>query len=337
MSNKDLLEVALREAENFYVRYGPPTLRGLFYILVSKGVIPNTVTSYKKLSKIIAEARYKGEFPWYLIKDTTRWAIPLEKSAYYPTKPLTVDEIKTIMKSYIETYSDVRVNPWEDQKCRIFIVLEKEAQEDVCRKLISEAWPFGVKELRVIRGYDSATDIYMLAEEISHTPETQRPVVLLLGDFDPSGEDIARDFARRLKMLSRRNDVVIEKVAVTLDHVISFDLPAKPEKEDEIKKMRRDPRYKSYVEKIKALAETDERVKKLVERYGSHEIRVELDALTAIKPEEFKDIIRKAIEKYFDYEIYENVTKRKEEELKKKAEEVKKQSLEALRKIFEAL
>jgi len=334
MSNKELLEVALKEAENFFVRYGPPTLRGLFYILVSKGVIPNTVTSYKKLSKVIAEARYKGEFPWYLIKDTTRWAIPLEKSTHYPTKSLTVDEIKAIIKSYIETYSDVRVNPWEDQKYRIFIVLEKEAQEDICRKLLQEAWPLGVKELRVIRGYDSATDVHMLAEEISHVPRTQRPVVLLLGDFDPSGEDIARDFVKRLKMLSRRNDIVAEKVAVTLDQIIDLDLPARPEKLDELEKMRRDPRYKSYIEKMKALAESDERVRKLIERYGSHEIRVELDALTALKPEEFKDILRKAIEKYFDYEIYENVTKKKEEELKKKAEEVKKQSLEELRKVF---
>jgi hypothetical protein len=334
MSNKELLEVALKEAENFYVRYGPPTLRGLFYILVSKGVIPNTVTSYKKLSKVIAEARYKGEFPWYLIKDTTRWAIPLEKSTHYPTKPLTVDEIKAIMKSYIETYSDVRINPWEDQKYRIFIVLEKEAQEDVCRKLITEAWPLGVKELRVIRGYDSATDVYMLAEEISHVPRSQRPVVLLLGDFDPSGEDIARDFVKRLKMLSMRDDIVTEKVAVTLDQIIDLDLPARPEKPDELEKMRRDPRYNSYVEKLKLLSESDDRIKKFVERYGSYEIRVELDALTAIRPEEFKDIVRKAIEKYFDYEIYENVTKKKEEELKKKAEEVKRQSLEELRKVF---
>jgi hypothetical protein len=49
----------------------------------------------------------------------------------------------------------------------------------------------------------------------------QRPVVLQLGDFDPSGEDIVRDFRERLMMLSKR-DVVFEKVAVTLDQVVGW-------------------------------------------------------------------------------------------------------------------
>jgi L-lactate utilization protein LutB len=83
------------------------------------------------------------------------------------------------------------------------------------------------------------------------------------------------------------------------------------------------------------MAETDERVKKLVEEYGSPEIRVELDALVALKPDEFKKILRESIERYFDREAYEKITKTKEEELKKKAEEIKKESLENLKKLFE--
>jgi hypothetical protein len=67
--------------------------------------------------------------------------------------------------------------------------------------------------------------------------------------------------------------------------------------------------------------------------YGSPEIRVELDALVALQPERFKEILRNAIAKYFDWEIYENVTKKKEEELRRKAEEVRRQTMEELKKL----
>jgi len=331
-----LVEIALKEAEAYYNQYGTSlTLRGLFYILVSKNIIPNTVSAYKRLSDVLAKARYRGEFPWHLLRDSTRRVIPMEKTTWYPTKPLSPDEIKMIIESYINSYVNVQVNPWEDQPYRIFVVVEKEALGDLVAKFISEVWEHGVREIRVIRGYDSATDVNLLAEDISQMPSRQKPVVLQLGDFDPSGEDIVRDFRERLKMLSKRDDIIFEKIAVTIDQIIDLKLPAKPESLEEITKMRRDSRYKSYVEKIKNMAETDERVKKLVEEYGSPEIRVELDALVALKPDEFKKILRETIERYFDREAYEKITKTKEEELKKKAEEIKKESLENMKKLFE--
>jgi 5S rRNA maturation endonuclease (ribonuclease M5) len=328
----ELVEVALREAEAYYRQQGTPlTLRGLFYILVSKNVIPNTVYSYQKLSRVLAQARYRGDFPWSLLKDTTRRSIHMEPLTYFQTKPLTPEEIKKFIERYIENYYDFSINPWENQRHRVVVALEKEALADAINKFILDTFKFGVYQLRVIRGYDSATDVHNLAETLETIPSEQTPVVLQLGDYDPSGEDIVRDFRDRLMMLSRRSDIIFEKVAVTVDQIIEMQLPAKPESLEEIQKMRRDPRYKKYVERIQRLAETDERVRRLVEIYGSPEIRVELDALVALKPDEFKEILKKAIEKYFDWNIYETVTKVKEEELRKMAEELKKQTIENLK------
>jgi hypothetical protein len=330
--SRELVEVALREAQSYYRQQGTAlTLRGLFYILVSKNVIPNTVYSYQKLSRVLAQARYRGEFPWHLIKDATRRSIWMEPLSHYQTKPLSPEELKKIIEDYVNRYYDVSVNPWEDQKHRVVVVVEKEALADAVNKFISETFPFGVYQVRVIRGYDSATDVHNLAETLESVPSSQVPIVLQLGDYDPSGEDIVRDFRDRLRMLSRRDDVVFEKVAVTIDQIVEMQLPAKPESLEEIQKMRRDPRYKKYVERIQRLAETDEKVRKLIEVYGSPEIRVELDALVALRPSEFKEILKKAIEKYFDWNIYETVTKVKEEKLKKMAEELKKQTIENLR------
>jgi hypothetical protein len=331
----DLVAAAYDAAWEYYLQHGTPlTLRGLFYILVSKGVIPNTVSAYKRLSEVLAKARYEGRFPWYLLKDVTRRRVDKELPTYYPTSPLSPEELRKILEDYISRYADVRLNPWEDQKYRVIVVVEKEALADAVDRFVSEVFPFGVYQVRVIRGYDSATDIHELAETVESIPPTQVPVVLQLGDYDPSGEDIVRDFRERLRMLSRRSDIVFEKVAVTLDQILDLQLPARPESVEEIQKMRRDPRYKSYIAKLQQLAEADERVRKFIENYGSPEIRVELDALVALKPEEFKRILKTAIERYFDWGVYESVTKPKEEELRRQAEEVRRQSMENLRKVL---
>ena len=63
---------------------------------------------------------------------------------------------------YVEEYSDVSINPWEDQPFRVVVVVEKEALGDLVCKFIDEVWEHGVYQVRVIRGYDSATDLYQL-------------------------------------------------------------------------------------------------------------------------------------------------------------------------------
>src|SRR4051794_36747225 len=50
----------------------PMTLRQLFYQLVSKQVIENTVNQYKRLSGVIADARKAGAIHWDWIEDRLR-------------------------------------------------------------------------------------------------------------------------------------------------------------------------------------------------------------------------------------------------------------------------
>jgi len=332
IKKNQLIEIARQEAEDYYNKHGTSlTLRGLFYILVSKNVIPNTVNSYKRLSAVLAEARYNGVFPWYLLRDSTRRFHYLETSTNYPTRPLTAEELRRIIEDYIRSYTNVSVNPWDDQNHRIIVVVEKEALGDLVTRFIEEVWEHGVYQVRVIRGYDSATDLHDLANAISYIPESQIPVVLQLGDFDPSGEDIVRDFRERLMMLSHRRDIVFEKVAVTIDQIASLQLPCRPESIEELEKMRRDPRYENYMRRLREEAERNETVRRLIEIYGSSEIRVELDALVALRADDFKQILRGAIEKYFDANVYNTVTQRRIQELREQAERVRRESLENLR------
>jgi hypothetical protein len=334
VKKNQLIEIAKQEAEDYYNKHGTSlTLRGLFYILVSKNVIPNTVNAYKRLSAVLAEARYNGSFPWYLLRDSTRRFHYLETTTNYPTRPLTAEEIRRIIEDYIRSYTNVSVNPWDDQNHRIIVVVEKEALGDLVTRFIEEVWEHGVYQVRVIRGYDSATDLHDLANAIGYIPENQTPVVLQLGDFDPSGEDIVRDFRERLMMLSHRRDIVFEKVAVTIDQIASLQLPCRPESVEELEKMRRDPRYENYMRRLREEAERNETVRRLIEIYGSSEIRVELDALVALRADDFKQILRRAIEKYFDANIYSTVTQRRIQELREQAERVRRESLDNLRSL----
>lgn len=54
------------------------TLRQLFYQLVARMVIPNTQVEYKRVGRIIADARDCGETDWGVIEDRTRnlYALP---------------------------------------------------------------------------------------------------------------------------------------------------------------------------------------------------------------------------------------------------------------------
>ncbi|MEM4621026.1 MAG: hypothetical protein QW607_12545 [Desulfurococcaceae archaeon] len=315
IESKWLLEVARREAEEYYIKNGIAiTLRGLFYILVSKGYIPNTKYTYRRLSDILAEARYDGKFPPHLIRDETRSSAFLERVELEPEE-LSEEELKELIKSVLENRSRYNVNPWKDQPKRVIILIEKAALYDLVKKIVEENFEFGVYKIKSTRGYDSATDIIELAEEIKELNKKEYKVVLLiLTDFDPSGEDIHRDYIERLKRVDSSLNFEAEKVAVTPDHIKMFDLPCSPDSAEELEKLKRDPRYKGFVDK-----------------WGL--VRVELDALVALYPEEFKQIVIEAIKKHFDYSIYENVTKKRMEEMKQRAKEVRQKNLEKLKNL----
>ena len=57
---------------SFLERGVTPTLRTVYYALVSKAIIPNTMSAYKRLSSVMVEARKEGKVRWGWIADETR-------------------------------------------------------------------------------------------------------------------------------------------------------------------------------------------------------------------------------------------------------------------------
>ena len=109
----------------------------------------------------------------------------------------------------------------------------------------------------------------------------QRPVILHLGDHDPSGVDMSRDVEDRLRMFMEYDEnedpvgygdrLIFERIALNWDQIQEYKPPPNPAKT------------------------TDSRAKKYIAEYGNDSW--ELDAL---RPDVMEGIIREAIEEFID-------------------------------------
>ncbi|MEM1672869.1 MAG: hypothetical protein QXT86_12545 [Archaeoglobaceae archaeon] len=337
VSWKNIVLEAKKEAQNYYSQHGiAPTLRGLFYILVSKNVIPNTINYYRTLSSVLAKERYVGNFPWYLIRDETRTFRWGEVGYSIVDAEKVVDELKNmkpedkerILKEYLKNKYRVKINKWEGQKYSVLVIVEKEAQYDAVEKVVNSDLKWSVATT-TSRGFESATALNHLVSWIEHVKKQERvPVLLFIFDWDPSGEYASiYDFIFRLCLLMYRDDreeimdrwskskidekeqiikdlvkdvgIVFEKVMLTWEQVKKYNLPPEPQDQETKRKLERDPRARMFLEKYGFLGQ------------------VEVDAMFALYYDEAKKIVDEAVKRYFDFNKYQEVVK-KEEELKKK-------------------
>jgi len=179
------------------------TVRQIYYQLVSRRVIANTLSEYSRLDRILVNLRKRRPDVNARIADRTR--------------PLYVGETSFL----------------NDQENYLEVWLEKDALSSVVRQVTDI---YGCA-LQVTRGYASLSILLNFTERV---PRGCRPVILYLGDFDPSGEDIFRNIKNVIN--ERFPDAIIEKVAVGKRDIIRYHLASIPVK-------RTDPRYEKFKEK----------------------------------------------------------------------------------------
>lgn len=199
------------------------TLRQLYYQLVSRNVVPNTERSYKALGVLVSDARLAGLMDWDAIEDRNR----------VPEVPLEFENLQDRVESALANY---RLPRWSGQEYYVELWVEKAALAGVLKPLADE---FHVT-LMVNRGYSSQSAMYGAAQRFLEHGARQ-PVLLYLGDHDPSGEDMVRDIRDRLSMFRVRHLDVI-KVALTMAQVEKYDPPPNPAKTT-------DSRAASYIAK----------------------------------------------------------------------------------------
>ena len=119
---------------------------------------------------------------------------------------------------------------------------------------------------------------------------TQEIHILYFGDFDPSGEDMDRHIQDAIEQFGLQDDIDIRRVAVTLEQIKRFNLPPVPNDQETLDKIRKDTRTNKFMEK-----------------YGGKLYAVELDALLAVIPDQFRVIVQQSVDQFFDERVYRKV------------------------------
>ncbi len=271
-----------------------PTLRTLFYRLVSLQVIPNTKNSYKQLSKVLVKERKEGNIEWDAIADEGRLVLCNFNDVYESPEQYIqrgINHIKNADSRY-------KVPRWYKQKHYVELWIEKQALADTFESLLED------RQVRIVvnKGYAGWTFLSENADrlmDIRLKDPDKRIHILYFGDFDPSGEDMDRHLSEALSHFGLEYIVDFERTAVTEDQIDKYNLPPIPEDRQTLEKLDNDSRKDGFIDKHGQL------------------IAVEIDALLAIVPEQFKQLVQESVDQYFDETIY------KREQAKQSAEKIR--------------
>ncbi len=190
------------------------TVRQLYYQLVARGIIPNTLQEYKRVASIINDGKLAGLVDWEAIEDRTREFVRQQRW----------DSGAQILRACISSYHQ---DMWIGQDRRVFVIVEKEALvgvlEPTCRQ-------YDVP-LLAARGYPSGTVLreFVQADILPCFDADQTPIILHLGDHDPSGIDMSRDLEERLSLFAEQ-PVTLHRIALNMQQVREVNPPENPAK-----------------------------------------------------------------------------------------------------------
>jgi len=250
------------------------TLRQLYYQFVSRDLIRNKDSEYKRLGGIISDARMAGLIDWYSIEDRTR---NLMGNTHW-TDPGHI--IGAVARSF-------RLDHWEGQDFHPEVWIEKEALVGVISRICQD---LDVNHF-ACKGYVSLSEMWSAAQRLIYHSQRkdQIPVIIHLGDHDPSGIDMTRDIEDRQGMFAGLEGVYVKvvRIALNMDQIEVYSPPPNPAKV------------------------TDSRYKKYIKRFGGKSW--ELDAL---EPKVLRGLIEREVLKYRDQDIYNRIKRREKRYLK---------------------
>ena len=262
-------------------QYGKLTIRQVYYQLVSRAVIKNSKRSYQAYVNHCTTGRKGGVIPWDAFEDRARmfYKEPLPRYDILqesdPQDALKVWFRYALNPKVSEEYG---LSRWKDQPHYVELWVEKDALAGFLSPLCKE---FGVG-LVVSRGYTSYTFKQEAIQRFKERDAEQYPILLYLGDLDPSGYDIYRCLKEEIH--DEIDDAIVERIGLNVKDVTQYSLVPNLIKEG-------DTRTKGF--------------KGTFPELGSNVY--ELDALP---PAVLMDRARKNILKYFDEDIHEENEKK---------------------------
>jgi len=268
-----LIEAAGEVVEEYTAMDYKITVRQLYYQLVARDIVPNSQKSYKRLVSLIGDARMAGMISWEALEDRTRNVKGLQHW----------DHPQQVLRAARHSY---RRDKWEGQPYMVEVWVEKEALASVVARTCQR---LDVDYLSC-RGYMSLSEMWAASQRFVEAIENGRqPVIIHLGDHDPSGIDMTRDIFDRLDLFVGyhiSNETEVKRVALNMDQVEAYGPPPNPAKI------------------------TDSRATGYIKQFGK--VSWELDALP---PNVLDAVISENVLAYRDESVYKEVVAREALEL----------------------
>jgi hypothetical protein len=191
----------------------PMTVRQVYYQLVAREIIPNRQSEYQNVSRVLTTLRRNDHLPWNAIEDRTRRLI--EKRGVTDLETHVEENAQYLFRGY-----DRCLVQNQDNYVEIF------TEKDALASIIEDACHIYCTRVVVVRGQVSSTFIHQYAERADKAiMRGQQPIILYIGDLDPSGLRIPVALAENLAAF-HDIDVDLRRIALTPDQVQRHHLPA---------------------------------------------------------------------------------------------------------------
>ena len=301
-ANKDLA-LAMVNITHEMRAYWPLTVRQVYYQAVSRLLVANKLNEYRKTSRILTTLRRNDLLPWSAIEDRTR------RTFAKRGRPNVLEYIESEMWGFLnpDVYGRCYI---QDQDVYVEVATEKDALSSI---LSDAVWMYCTR-LNVVKGQVSATMVNAMAERFDKAIMLgKRPILLYLGDLDPSGIAIPKALVRNMTDW-HSVDVELQRVALNPEQAELFSLPVS----------------------IEAAKKTDPNYAAWLREYGDQS-PFELDA---IHPRDLTRITQDALNSVYDMSGVEEQKRREAAErrlLKRMRQDVEAFVMERYRPVFDSL
>jgi 5S rRNA maturation endonuclease (ribonuclease M5) len=258
-----------------------PTVRGMFYALVSLQVLNNTNSDYVQLDSKLTDWRENGTIPPYSFVDNSRSIIDIDDDFRRPKEYVEagISYLDNAPKGYYDS-----IPRWYNQPHYVEVWIEKDAMTGTFISILKD------RHVRIVpnRGWTGFEFLNNNIERLmkKQNEEGKSVHVMYFGDYDPSGDRMYRWLKEKLSDAG----IEIKRVAITKEQIDEFNL-------GHLKNTDR-----AVMAKLLKDNNTDE-----FRRNNEGQVyQIELDALLALQPTKLKQLVL-SVDQYFVEEIFEEV------------------------------
>ena len=204
----------LNEYQNMGYRL---TLRKLYYQLVARDIIENSVRSYKRIGSMVSQGRLSGLLDWARIEDRVR-------------RPSTNSHWESGADILAAAGASFYLDRWIEQENYVEVWCEKDAVSNIIEP-VCQKWDV---LFMANRGYSSQSAMYSASKRYAMARRAGKKLHLIyLGDHDPSGIDMTRDIKDRLGTFLIGEGLrvrFVDRAALNMDQVETYGPPENPAK-----------------------------------------------------------------------------------------------------------